>query len=176
MAKIGTDTSLKQFNDTIEKWIKYLDNYTLEMLHQRPQIDSWSLGQVYVHIIDDTKFFVEQIKVCLLTNLNGEIEMHEDAKAMFEQNAFPDTQLNNPANSPDLRQPQSKEELLEGLLLIKEEVNALCSSTDFSTSNGKTGHPGFFFFNAPEWLQFAEMHMRHHLRQKKRIDEQLFVS
>jgi hypothetical protein len=30
------------------------------------------------------------------------------------------------------------------------------------------------FFNAPEWLQFAEMHMRHHFRQKMRIDDRLF--
>ena len=36
---------------------------------------------------------------------------------------------------------------------------------------GKTKHPGLGYFSAEEWLQFAEMHFRHHLRQKKRIDE-----
>ena len=37
--------------------------------------------------------------------------------------------------------------------------------------NGKAKHPGLNYLNASEWLQFADMHMRHHLRQKKRIDD-----
>ena len=27
---------------------------------------------------------------------------------------------------------------------------------------GKTKHPGLNYFTAKEWLQFAEMHLRHH--------------
>jgi hypothetical protein len=37
-------------------------------------------------------------------------------------------------------------------------------------STGKSRHPGLGYFNAGEWLRFIEMHMRHHLRQKERID------
>jgi hypothetical protein len=37
----------------------------------------------------------------------------------------------------------------------------------------KTKHPGFHYLNAIEWLQFIEMHFRHHLKQKKRIDKYL---
>ena len=40
-----------------------------------------------------------------------------------------------------------------------------------SKSKGKTKHPGLNYFNANEWLQFAEMHLRHHLKQEKRIEE-----
>ena len=36
---------------------------------------------------------------------------------------------------------------------------------------GKTQHPGLGYFNATEWLQFATMHLRHHFKQKKRIEE-----
>jgi hypothetical protein len=36
---------------------------------------------------------------------------------------------------------------------------------------GKTKHPGSNYFTAKEWLQFAEIHLRHHLKQKKRIDD-----
>lgn len=172
---MNTDNSLTQFNATIGKWIGYLDNYSLETLCRRPQTGAWSLGQVYVHIIEDTWFFVEQIKACLqLNDANSEKEMHKNAKAMFEKNAFPDMALENPNNDPDLRQPQSKDELLQGLIAIKQEVNQLAASAVFQHSTGKTQHPGLLFFNATEWLQFAEMHMRHHLRQKKRIDDILF--
>jgi hypothetical protein len=37
----------------------------------------------------------------------------------------------------------------------------------------ETQHPGLYHFSANEWYQFAEMHFRHHVRQKKRIDDYL---
>jgi len=165
---------LDRFNETIDKWIDSLDNYTLEMLCTQPQAGSWSLGQVYIHIIEDTTWFVEQVRICLLTDANSEKEMHEHAKAMFRINEFPDMQLTGPSTGVSMRQPETREELQEGLTSIKDKVNQLYFASDPSVSTGKTQHPGFQFFNALEWLQFAEMHMRHHLRQKKRIDDKLF--
>jgi hypothetical protein len=50
----------------------------------------------------------------------------------------------------------------------------LCASHNLDNATGKTRHPGLLYFSALEWLRFAEMHMRHHFRQKKRIDEALF--
>ena len=165
---------LDRFNETIEKWIGALDSYTLEMLCRQPRAGSWSLGQVYIHIIDDTTWFAEQVRTCLLTNANSEKEMQEDAKVLFRNNAFPDRQLTGPSTGVNMRQPASKDELLEGLTSLKDKVNQLFFASDPSVSIGKTQHPGFQFFNAMEWLQFAEMHMRHHLRQKERIDDKLF--
>lgn len=165
---------LKQFNTTIETWILYLDDYTLEMLCRQPVTGSWSLGQVYAHIADDTKYFVEQMRASLSNSDNHQKEMHEDAKAMFKNNEFPDTFLVGAATNSSVRQPQSKDELLQSLVLIKDEVNELFFTFDFQKLPGKTEHPGLRFFSALEWLQFAEMHMRHHFRQKKRIDDKLF--
>jgi hypothetical protein len=169
------NTVITQFNDAIHQWIAYLDEYTIDMLHRQPQPGSWSLGQVYVHIIDDTSFFVEQIAAALATTANSDKEMHKNAKFIFANNGFPDMQIQGPSTNVIIRQPQDKEELLQGLTAIKDKVNELYAAYDLSKATGKTQHPGLWFFSALEWLQFAEMHMRHHLRQKKRIDEQLFV-
>jgi len=92
-------TLLRQFNDTIDQWIVSLDNYTLEMLHQKPRPGSWSLGQVYMHIADDTKYFIEQMGLALTGNANSEKGMHENAKTIFENNGFPDARLTGPASS-----------------------------------------------------------------------------
>ena len=165
---------IQQFNTTIDQWIACLDNYTLEQLCKHPDPDSWSLGQVYIHIIDDTTFHIEQAHKALMSDAeNSERTMHKNARVLFAQNAFPDMQFTNPSNSLGLRQPQSKEELQEALLNIKNKVNSLYAGTDISASNGKTEHPGLGFFNAAEWLLFTEIHMRHHFRQKKRIDDNL---
>jgi hypothetical protein len=166
-------TVLRQFNDTIDGWVGSLDNYTLDMLCQKPGAGAWSLGQVYIHIITDTGWFVDRMKDCLSGVENADKEMSEDGKAMFARNAFPDMPLTNPSTDA-IRQPQSKDELAQGLRSIRAEVNGLATTFDFSTAGGKTEHPGLRWFSALEWLQFADMHMRHHLRQKKRIDATLF--
>lgn len=169
----STGYYLNQFNDTIEKWIRYLNDYSLGMLCRKPQPDSWSLGQVYIHIIDDTGYFIGQMKTALLKDVNKEKEMHKYARSLFEHDTFPDALLEGPATNTSVRQPNSKEELLQALLSIKEEINRLYLTFDSSNSRGKAEHPGFLFFNALEWLRFAEMHMRHHFRQKERIDERI---
>jgi len=166
---------LIQFNHTTQHWIDQLEHYSIDMLLQRPQADGWSLGQVYVHIIEDTNFYLEQMKAALASkNRYAERSMRSRARIMFQNNDFPDMALENPFNDINLTPPQSKDELVQALTSIKAEVNSLFDNIDLSTALGKTEHPGFAFFDAFEWLQFAEMHMRHHLRQKKRIDEKLF--
>jgi hypothetical protein len=165
---------LGQFNVTIDTWIGFLDDYTLPMLCRIPATGSWSLGRMYIHIIEDTSWFVEQVKATLLTSDNAGQDMNDIGKTIFRNNELPDRALANPNNIPDARQPKTKEELAQALIRIKEEVNQLCGAYDLSSAKGKTLHPGFLYFSALEWLQFADMHMRHHFRQKKRIDAKNF--
>ncbi|SFN42969.1 DinB superfamily protein [Chitinophaga sp. YR627] len=166
---------LEQFNHTITTWINYLDDYTLEMLHQQPLPGSWSLGQVYIHIIDDTQYQAGQMKQALTDVHNSHEDMHPNARQMFLHNSFPDIQIEGPATNTPIRQPQSKEELREALLQIKADVNKSAEDQQLLKAKGKSLHPGLLYFSAAEWVQFMEMHMRHHFRQKERIDMRLFT-
>jgi uncharacterized damage-inducible protein DinB len=170
----GNNTVVQQFSNTIDQWISWLDDYSFETLLQYPQPESWSLGQVYIHIISETTHFVKQVRECLLTDEHSGEEMHADAKAMFANNGFPDTLIEGPARFSDVVQPKNKEQLMQDLLRLKNEVQDLFFAAGTSRRSGKTRHPGLYFFNAQEWLRFAEMHMRHHFRQKQRIDEKLW--
>ncbi|RFM31078.1 DinB family protein [Chitinophaga silvisoli] len=161
---------LDQFNTTITTWINFLPHYTLAQLHHYPRPGSWSLGQVYTHIIDDTRYQVQQMKAALSTRENADETMHPNAKIMFENNSFPDLLIEGPATNQIIPQPTSKQELMQALLQIQNEVNQAWQSIDPSTATGKSLHPGLHYFSALEWLQFMEMHMRHHFRQKQRID------
>jgi hypothetical protein len=166
-------TALDQFNQTIDCWINYLDDYSFETLVAKPIPGSWSLGQVYVHILADTPYHVEQMKAALETNNNSDEQMHANAKWMFDNNGFPEIQIDGPGTDDNTPQPLSKEMLLQQLIAIRGDVNVLYRSNDFSKSKGKTRHPGLLFFSAMEWLRFTEMHMRHHFLQKLRIDKAL---
>jgi len=170
----NTTYLLQQFNLTVDSWIGYLKDYTPEMLCQQPKPGSWSIGQMYAHIINETNYYIKQMEIGLHTTANSDIEMIDRGKAMFAAKGLPDILIDGPATGKLIPQPQNPEVLLQQLLAIKHIINDLFNSPHSENKGGKTQHPGFGFFNALNWLQFADMHMRHHLRQKKRIDDTIF--
>ncbi|WP_343691558.1 DinB family protein [Chitinophaga sp.] len=169
------NAALHQFNDTITAWITFLNDYTLAQLHKTPAPGSWSLGQVYTHIIDDTRYQVGQMKTALATKENTAATMHPNAQRMFANNSFPDMRIQGPATDQLIPQPTSKNDIEQALIQIKNDVNEAWEAVDPSVATGKSLHPGLLYFSGQEWLQFMEMHLRHHFKQKQRIDEKLSI-
>lgn len=162
---------IDNFNRTLNTWIEALDRYDLKTLYTKPSPQSWSLGQVYSHIINDTTFYIGQIKICAATDEYAHDEMSPDGKTMLLKNDFPDEMLEGPSTNSVIPQPESKEQLIADLLKLKADMNAAFLLMSKSLLKGKTKHPALHYFSAEDWLQFAEMHLRHHFRQKKRIDD-----
>lgn len=160
---------IKAFNSAVDYWIKCLDSYTLQELRSKPSLNNWSLGQLYLHLINDTNFFIGKIEECINSNENAEQEAHDFAKQLFRDNAFPGINIEGNPNNSFIPQPETKEQLKESLLPIKNEMNALAEKID-PALNGKSPHPGLGYFNATEWIQFATIHFNHHVKQQKKIE------
>jgi hypothetical protein len=167
---------IENFNRTIDIWIKELEQYDFIQLCTKPSPASWSLGQLYLHLIADTNFYIEQIKICTTTNDHATEEASSFGRTMLLNNDFPDEVLQGAPGNAHIPQPANKTQLLNELVKLKTEMNSAAAMISESPFNGKAQHPGFNYFSANEWLQLAEMHFRHHLRQKKRIDEFLKMS
>lgn len=167
---------IEDFNHTIDFWIKELERYNFIELCTKPSPNSWSVGQVYMHLVAETSYYIEQMKVCASNKDNAIEEASHDAKTMFLNNDLPDQIIEGAPLNANMPQPASKEQLLRCLADLKDEVNRDQRLIFESRFKGKTKHPGLNYFNASEWLQFAEMHLRHHLRQKKRIDDFLKIN
>lgn len=170
------DSILIDFTHVADIWINELDKYTFPELCIRSSAASWSLGQVIMHLIKDANFYLEQITICAATNDNIYEEASPFAKKMFRNNGFPDEVIKGAPGNADIPQPDSKEQLKSLLENVKDEFKRVSILISKSLFRGKTKHPGLGYFNAGEWMQFAGMHFRHHLRQKKRIDEFLRIS
>lgn len=162
---------IEDFNRTLEIWIEALEQYNVTALYTKPSPTSWSIGQMYMHLIEDTKYYIAQIKVCVSSNNHINEEASPNAKTMFLHNDFPDEALEGAPSNANIPQPDTKEQLIKALLQVKAEMNEVSVRIFESPFHGKTKHPGLGYFSAIEWLQFAEMHFRHHLRQKTRIDD-----
>jgi hypothetical protein len=62
----------------------------LKELQTKPDSTSWSLGQVYRHLIEETTWYYGQIALSLTETKNQNEEMTDQAKTMFAANEFPD--------------------------------------------------------------------------------------
>ncbi|HET9487007.1 MAG TPA: DinB family protein [Chryseosolibacter sp.] len=163
--------SIQDFNHTIDTWIKELDRYDYKRLCAKPAPHGWSMGQLYMHLLEDTKFYMEQIEICVSSNEHENEEPSADGKTMLANNDFPNAVLEGAPSNAFIPQPENKDQLLRDMLNLKAEMNRVSIRMSKSPFKGKTRHPGLDYFNARDWLQFAEMHLRHHFRQKKRIDD-----
>ncbi|SRR6266496_1296716 len=161
----------KDFSQTLNLWIKELGQYNMSQLLAKPSPAHWSLGQLYIHLIQATNFFIRQIHACTSNNDYINEEAFVQAKIMFQKNDFPDVLLEGPPSNASTPQPESKEQLTSGLTQLKNEMNKAEALILNSQFKGKTKHFGLGYFTASEWMQFSEMHFRHHLRQKKRLDD-----
>ncbi len=161
---------IKDFTQIIHSWAGLLKPYDFKQLCTKPSKSDWSLGQVYMHVISETNFYLEQAEICFSNKDNLHAEMSTAAKTMFLNNQLPDEKIEGPVTNAETAQPINKEELVAGLnnLLGKLGEIVLFLNEDFN--KGKTQHSGLGFFTAKEWIQFAAMHFKHHERQKKRID------
>lgn len=123
-----------------------------------------------MHLIDATHYFITQTNICSATNEHAMEESSPAAKAIFARNSLPDRIIEGPPSNALTQQPESKEQIIGDLMQLKAEITNMGILISESPFKGKAKHPGLHYFNAGEWLQFAEIHFRHHVRQKLRID------
>jgi hypothetical protein len=164
---------IESFNNTIDQWISSLHRYNLKQLLAKPSPTSWSLGQLYNHVINETSYYISRMDICISSNRNAGKEMTAEGKAMFRNNSFPNERLIGAPSHSRISQPLNKHALVVPFMDLKKNMNARAALMKKSAFHGKSKHPGLNYFTASEWLQFADMHMRHHLRQKKRLDDYL---
>lgn len=166
----------KQINDTAGEWIAVLHHYDLAILLKKPDEENWSIGQVAMHLVSETSFYIEQIEYCFMSDENTMEQMTPDAELMFRQDAFPDVKIvRDAALSQSYPQPISKPGIIKAMEDIRDKLTALLLKIKLGKHKGKTRHQGLGYFTALQWAQFAEMHMRHHIRQKNRIEEALHL-
>ncbi|MHB8261370.1 MAG: DinB family protein [Bacteroidia bacterium] len=159
------------FSKTIDVWSNSLDSYPNDLFALKPDQESWSIGQVCQHIISSTRRMFTMIEKCLEGDTNEHESITEVGEKILMDNQMADVQVKVPAalmNTPP--QPESKQVIKREFEELKNDFAKLADKVSKSAAKGKEKHPRFEFLNAKEWLQFADIHCRHHLRQKERID------
>lgn len=95
----------------------------------------------------------------------------ERGQAVFAAGSFPPVAIRVPP-SPQYtpQQPASKDEIVRGLRRVTARMRELEPALASIPAERTRLHPALGALNAVEWFQLIEMHYRHHLLQKERLD------
>jgi len=167
-------TQFKRFETTANTWLNAVDKYSPAEFAQKPSDGEWSIGQVYHHIIyAHNNLIQKRLKDCINGTGKDTLQMKNFAgKLVFLMNALPPLRFKMPAKvAIEPLQPESKEWVKTSILEMIQSMKELAALLEKTKVIQKAKHPAFSYLTADEWYQFCEIHLRHHLRQKARIDK-----
>lgn len=164
----------QQTDRAIDWWITEFERYDFEKITEKPSENEWSMGQVGIHLWMSAKgFFFKNAEKCLTgegastgkgKNFTGHV--------VFTLKMFPPVKVKMPGSvAVEPKQPESKEKLIAKLREVKQMSASYIARIAASDPNIKTRHPFLGWLNAAEWISLCNLHFRHHLRQKARIEK-----
>ena len=162
-----------RFSDAAQYWLDEIGTYSERDFLKKPTADSWSVGQVYIHLIlASDHFFVANSAACQLGK--GELKRGGKDKygaLIFFLKRFPPMKLNQPKSAAQPRAPESIEYVRNKLITTIEKIQQTAGSLNGFDTKMKIKSPGFGYLNAEEWLRVNEFHFKHHRRQKNQLDK-----
>lgn len=79
---MNTTETLQRFEETAQHYLLELDSFSLEELQYTPQEGQWSLGQMYLHLVNSALYMhLKNIDLCLQPN--GETGVKTEAGTPF---------------------------------------------------------------------------------------------
>ncbi|MEP7218352.1 MAG: DinB family protein [Bacteroidota bacterium] len=173
-------TTFERFQRVATVWIDALDRYTPEQLIAKPADDGWSMGQIYNHLIQTAlRMQFREIDACLngIGTAGGSKTL--PGRLAFAIGSIPPIKIKGSPSREYTPEPTSD---VAGLKLemrgLIDEMRVMAGKLEKAGGairRERRNHPALGMLNAAEWYRLVEMHHRHHLRQKRRLDAFLGV-
>ncbi|OJJ18080.1 hypothetical protein BKI52_26830 [marine bacterium AO1-C] len=160
----------------LEELIRYftqeLENYTEEQFQYKNDSDTWSLAQMYQHMYTASTFFMYSAGNCLQQRKGStEGEKTSTGIGLYQRNAFPDQEIKQPKEwTKGAPEAKAKEEAKNQWQELLPKLKELAEKVAQDDGGYKNKHVIFGMLTAAEWYQQIEMHNRHHLKQKKKLE------
>lgn len=158
----------------IETYKSDLQNYSLEQLRYITTEGTWSISQMYDHVILVAMEYLDHVETCATSKEEQKLGKTEFGEHLYKMGGFPPIkiklpdELNTPPSNSD-----SKVDLMSRLDQVIQRLRQWESRVDSINPNYKVKHGGFGWLNAREWFDLVGMHFRHHLRQKHELEHKL---
>jgi hypothetical protein len=162
---------------TIEIYKDHLQHFSKDQLRHISAEGTWSLGQMYLHLIEVAFEYLENVEACSAASEEQKLGKTVAGEDLYKRGGFPPIKIklpDNPENTPS--NTKKKEELMQGLIQVEKKMRVWEEKVIAINPNFKVKHGGFGWLNAREWFDLVDMHFRHHLRQKQELEEKIGVA
>ncbi|WCN36546.1 DinB family protein [Aneurinibacillus uraniidurans] len=172
---MNTKESLSRLEELSAAYLQELEKFSIEQLMYKPSENEWSLGQMYMHVINSALYMqLRNVEACrnqIGQHVNTVEGKTEDGEAIFAQGSFPPIKIHVPSSKEYTPlQPESKEQVAAGLKQVLDQMRELEPTLAAIPLSYTVRHPRLGALHAKEWYMLVEMHYRHHLRQKEKIE------
>ena len=171
--RIDTAEIYQKLEQVIQIYIEALNQYSEEQFGYKQNDDTWSIGQMYEHLLSSSyQLFFKKIDACLRQQYGSpEGEKTSEGAKVFSYGSFPPIKIKVPEawQGPPLS-AQSRESYAAALNQLLTDARRLGEEIAKDTTAYKTHHVVLGMLTAAEWYQLLEMHFRHHLRQQEELE------
>ena len=151
-----------------------LTRYTSEELTHKIDASTWSISQMYDHLLLVSHEYLDEVEACAQVTEQTPQDKTEFGAYIFSHEAFPpiDIRLPDAMNEDPLQtdEPAVLQARMSDLMTRFDALRIIATTTD---PTKRTLHPGMGWLNANEWYQLILYHMNHHRRQKSRLEQAL---
>jgi len=135
-----------------------------------PAKGGWSYSEVYAHIFDASMLSLDTLEDCV----SGKGKIRSTplvTKLILLFGALPPGRYKTPEILAGRVKVITKEEARKMISNFTEKLDLAYRYIDKSNPAIKTLHPRMGYLNARQWLRFIEIHLKHHLKQLKRVEK-----
>ncbi len=175
----STNKLLNLFNRKAVSWLDDLKKMDEELIHIKPSEKSWSLSEVYDHVMKVARSYqIPNLKQSLTSSAIRKKRKNKYGVAVFNLGVRKNIHMKMeefPAPLVEAFTPikRVKKELVEDFFSFIEEVNALEKILENSSNQNKQYHPMFGDITTKEWFALIELHIWQHDKQREKIKSYL---
>jgi len=153
------------------KYRSILGGITETQFQTTPPIGGWSYSEVYSHIFDASILSLIPLKKGL-DNIGEEKPTAFVVRLILFYGSLPPAKKYKVPKRLESRVKKiNKEEAEAFILQFLAELDTVYPKIDKADEKIKNLHPRLGYLNASQWLRFIEIHLKHHLKQLKRIEK-----
>jgi|GEM_PF-4726455 hypothetical protein len=163
---------LQKYKEHTQRWIHEIDTFSPDTFNQS-LAGGWSTAQVIDHIAKTTSQCLQNAGLCC--NGKGEKGHSGFGPAIFSlMGSFPPVRIKVKTPPKGVEHiytplPISQQEAKNALQQAMRQMEDILQLVQQADTSYRIAHWAGGWFNAQQWYHSAEMHIKHHFRQLKRI-------
>ena len=167
MSNLSVFNSLKRISKAYSVILMQIPEDTFQTT---PPVGGWSYSEVYAHIFDASLLSLLPLEECI-KGIGKEKPTAFVVKVILFFGSLPPVKYKVPEILVNRVKKISKSEAEDLINKFLTQLETAYSGIEKASDKIKNKHPKLGYLNATQWLRFIEIHLKHHLKQLKRIEK-----